>query len=213
MRSFLLFIFLLLTKSVISQPDFRKRDSLEFSLKEFDLSNDSQVDSSMKIFLKCDFKYQYPYYSLSESELNSGSNIQLQFLKLPKKELMYICTIDSYITLIYSCPIDLSNSHDNSLLIIPSEFEYIDFERKGNAALILWYFNKGNINAQDQMERMEFTMGSYVKKNCNQIGKKLLPPKMNWQLRENGLGLIMDAERFSFPKEFVIPIIIETTIN
>lgn len=213
MRPALIFIFLLLTKAGISQPDFRKRDSLEFSLKVIDSSNDSQVDSSIKVFLKYDFKYQYPYYSLSEYELNTGSKIQLQFLKLPKKGTIYICTIDSYSTIIYRGSIDLSNRFDNSLLIIPSEFEYLDFKRKGNAALVLWYSNKGNINAQDQMERMELTLGSYVKRNCNQIGKKLLPPKMNWQLSENGLGLIMDVERFGFPKEFVIPIIIETTIN
>jgi hypothetical protein len=213
MRTTLLFIYLFFSKAGITQPDFRKGDSLEFKLKVIDSSHDSQVDSSIKVFLKYDFKYQYPYYSLSEYELNTGSKIQLQFLKLPKKGTIYICTIDSYSTIIYRGSIDLSNRLDSSLLIIPSEFESFDFKRKGNAALILWYSNKGNINAQDQMERMELTLGSYVKRNCNQIGKKLLLPKMNWQLSENGFGLIMDFERFGFPKEFVVPIIIEAMIN
>lgn len=212
MRTTLLFIYLFFSKVGITQPDFGERDSLEFKLIVIDSLNQSHGDSSIKRLLKYDFKYQYPYYSLSEEKLNTASKIMLQFLKLPRKSTIYIYTIDSYSTIVYRGSIDLSNRFDKSLLIIPSEFEYLDFKRKGNAALILWYSNKGNINAQDQMERMELTLGSYVKRNCNQIGKKLLLPKTNWQLSENGLGLIMDAESFGFPKEFVIPIIIEITI-
>lgn len=214
MKLFVFFLsLLLLSKSGLSQPDFRDRDSLIFKLILLDSLRSANNDSILGVTLKYDFKNQYPYYSIDSGSLGIGSKFNLQFFKLPRKGTVYICTIDSYSNINYHGSIDLSSKLKDSIFFLPSELDYIEFRRKGSAALIIWYSNKDNINAKNQMERMELTLGTYVKRNNGQVGKKLLLPNMSWQFCESNLGLIFDKERNLFPKEFIIPIIIETKIN
>lgn len=192
----------------------RVADSLVVSVRRvcFDSTKKTVCHSDASPDLAYDFTWQYPYYRLKDKKWETGTELQLEFSRLPASGYLYIFTLDADNTPVARPPIHIADMHTLPLLY-PEPLKGIVLNTAGKQYIGLWYSKDSLSNVGKLMMGIEFTTGPIVKRNNRQLGKLLLLPDYGWHFYTNKFGFMLDPALHELPEKFVLPVIIEISIS
>lgn len=188
-------------------------DTLSFKMIPVNSEYKQESDTLVKSSLKYDFISQYPFVQVHKPLWKKGDKFIFRFDQLPAKGTLYVFSIDDENNIKTHPAVACKPLKKGQSIVYPGKEKVFEFSHTGTEHLVLWYSEKPFPEASKLMQRVELTIGTMVKRNNGQLGNRLLLPRSSWHLTESSFGFVLDRNNFTFPKDFVLPLIIETVVH
>ncbi len=198
-------------------------DTLLFTIQKVQLDS-SKTDyqyTPLQVVAHYDFEVQYPYYKISsqsdEEVLSVGDFLQVKLQQLPDSGYLYFFSVDEWQNINLHFKSD-SCTTKSMPLIIPDGSNALGIDYAGTERFVFWYAAKPIANYEKLAGGLELTMGRFMQRIVNQLGRSLVLPSKQWKLLNNtnekavtelGLQLLHSRNQ----PDGIIPIVIEFDVQ